>query len=209
MTQATHNPALFYLIQTREAFEARLRTMQGLEFMVAHDPSDNGTKVEHSGIWVIRRQIRRKRAGTEDEITPISSFYVVGENIYMASSLGSVLGARLVCLNMDRQVCSSCSIPVVARHCYLVEQSHCNCVGITILYSSPWSHLSPSSSESLEPSDKQRRYSCPRQSRFDLGKARVQTIPRSGPSKRSATTELPQSIIALRSRIHGRQSSCR
>ncbi|KAL9014065.1 MAG: hypothetical protein Q9173_001274 [Seirophora scorigena] len=95
-TQATHNPALFYLIQTREAFEDRLRTMQGLEFMVAHDPSDNGTKIEHSGVWVIRKQNRRKRPGAEDEITPISSYYVVGENIYMASSLGNILGARLL-----------------------------------------------------------------------------------------------------------------
>lgn len=95
-TQATHNPALFYLIQTREAFEGRLRTMQGLEFMVAHDPSENGTKIENSGVWVIRKQNRRKRPGAEDEITPISSYYVVGENIYMASSLGNILGARLV-----------------------------------------------------------------------------------------------------------------
>ncbi|KAI4167425.1 MAG: hypothetical protein LQ343_007220 [Gyalolechia ehrenbergii] len=113
MTQATHNPALFYLIQTREAFEARLRTMQGLEFMVAHDPSDNGTKVEHSGIWVIRRQIRRKRAGTEDEITPISSFYVVGENIYMASSLGSVLGARLLATvtSLNKVIATASALP--------------------------------------------------------------------------------------------------
>ncbi|KAL9024472.1 MAG: hypothetical protein Q9196_006492 [Gyalolechia fulgens] len=113
MTQATHNPALFYLIQTREAFEARLRTMQGLEFMVAHDPSENGTKVEHSGIWVIRRQIRRKRAGTEDEITPISSFYVVGENIYMASSLGSVLGARLLATvtSLNKVIATASALP--------------------------------------------------------------------------------------------------
>ncbi|KAL8696466.1 MAG: hypothetical protein Q9201_007643 [Fulgogasparrea decipioides] len=95
-TQATHNPALFYLIQTREAFEGRLRTMQGLEFMVAHDPSENGTKTENSGVWIIRKQNRRKRAGAEDEITPISSYYVVGENVYMAPSLGRVLAARLL-----------------------------------------------------------------------------------------------------------------
>ncbi|KAL9602870.1 MAG: hypothetical protein Q9219_001565 [cf. Caloplaca sp. 3 TL-2023] len=95
-TQATHNPALFYLIQTREAFEGRLKTMQGLEFMVAHDPSENGTKLENSGIWVIRKQNRRKRPGLEDEIIPISCYYVIGENIYMSSTLGSVLGARLL-----------------------------------------------------------------------------------------------------------------
>lgn len=95
-TQAFHNQAMYYLLQTREAFEGRLKTMQGLEFMVAHDPSDNGAKHDNSGIWVIRKQNRRKRQGVEDETTPISSYYVVGENIYMASSLGNILGARLV-----------------------------------------------------------------------------------------------------------------
>ncbi|KAL8725751.1 MAG: hypothetical protein Q9166_007151 [cf. Caloplaca sp. 2 TL-2023] len=94
--QATHNPDLFYLIQTREAFEARLRTMQGLEFMVAHDPSDNGTRVDNSGVWVIRKQYRRKRPGVEDEVAAINSYYVIGENVYMAPSLGSILGARLL-----------------------------------------------------------------------------------------------------------------
>lgn len=87
---------MYYILQTREAFEGRLRTMQGLEFMVAHDPSDNGTKLDNSGVWVIRKQNRRKRPGMEDEITPISSYYVVGENIYMAPSLSNVIGARLV-----------------------------------------------------------------------------------------------------------------
>ncbi len=96
-TQATYNPNLFYLIQTREAFEGRLKTMQGLEYMVSHDPSENGRVVDNSGVWVVRKQIRRKRQGTDDEITPISSYFVVGENIYMAPSVGNVLGSRLVC----------------------------------------------------------------------------------------------------------------
>ena len=95
-TQATYNPNLFYLIQTREAFEGRLRTMQGLEYMVAHDPSDNGRTIEHSGVWVIRKQNRRKRQGSDDEVVPISSYFVVGENIYMAPSVGNVLGSRVV-----------------------------------------------------------------------------------------------------------------
>ena len=71
--------------------------MQGLEYMVTHDPSENGTKIEHSGIWVIRKQNRRKRQGADDEISPLSSYYVVGDNIYMATSVGNILGARLVC----------------------------------------------------------------------------------------------------------------
>lgn len=95
-TQATYNLNLSYLVQTREAFEGRLKTMQGLEFMVSQDPSDNGQKVDHNGVWVIRKQNRRKRQGLDDEITPISSYFVVGENIYMAPSVGNVLESRLV-----------------------------------------------------------------------------------------------------------------
>lgn len=70
--------------------------MQGLEFMVTHDPSENGTKVENSGVWVISKQNRRKRQGMQDEITPISSYYVVNENVYMAPSVGSIIGSRMV-----------------------------------------------------------------------------------------------------------------
>ena len=95
-TQALYNPNMYYIIQTREAFEGRLRTMQGLEFMVTHDPSENDTKQDHSGVWVIRKQNRRKRQGAQDEVTGISSYYVVGENVYMAPSVGNILGSRLV-----------------------------------------------------------------------------------------------------------------
>lgn len=95
-TQALYNPNMYYIIQTREAFEGRLRTMQGLEFMVTHDPSENDTKHENSGVWVIRKQNRRKRQGAQDEVTGISSYYVVGENVYMAPSVENILSSRLV-----------------------------------------------------------------------------------------------------------------
>lgn len=71
--------------------------MQGLEFMVTHDPSENDTKHDHSGVWVIRKQNRRKRQGAQDEVSGISSYYVVGENVYMAPSVGNILSSRLVC----------------------------------------------------------------------------------------------------------------
>jgi mediator of RNA polymerase II transcription subunit 6 len=89
---------MFHIIQTREAFEGRLRSMAGLEFMVIHDPSDNGRQPMNTGVWVIRKQTRRKRNGMEDEIIPITSYFVIGENIYMAPSVGHVLGSRMVCL---------------------------------------------------------------------------------------------------------------
>ena len=70
--------------------------MAGLEFMVAHDPSNNGQQQENSGVWVIRKQNRRKRNGYDDEVTVLSSYFVVGENIYMAPSVGNVIGSRMV-----------------------------------------------------------------------------------------------------------------
>ena len=70
--------------------------MQGLEFMVTHDPSENDTKHDHNGVWVIRKQTRRKRQGTQDEIMGISSYFVVGENVYMAPSIGNILSSRVV-----------------------------------------------------------------------------------------------------------------
>lgn len=88
---------MFHLIQTREAFEGHLKTMQGLEYMVTQDPSANGFKIEHSGVWIIQKRHRRKRPEMEDELLGISNYFVVGENIYMAPSVGNVLGTRMVC----------------------------------------------------------------------------------------------------------------
>lgn len=64
--------------------------------MVSQDPSDNGQNLENSGVWVIRKQDRKKRQGMDDEITPFSAYFVVGENIYMAPSVQNVLGSRMV-----------------------------------------------------------------------------------------------------------------
>lgn len=101
-TQANFNPSMFHLMQTREAFENRLRTMQGLEFMVAYEPKQPAEPApaapagDFSGIWVIRKQNRRKRQGYEDEVTVLSTYFLVGENIYMAPSVANVIGSRLV-----------------------------------------------------------------------------------------------------------------
>ena len=139
-TQAMFNQNLFYLIQTREAFEGRLKTMQGLEYMVSHDPSDSGRLVEHSGVWVIRKQIRRKRPTGNDELTPISSYFVVGENIYMAPSVGSVLGSRLVGGNIaiwynNRSCCTALNGQITNRFSL-------HCLGTTNFHTISWSYLS-------------------------------------------------------------------
>jgi mediator of RNA polymerase II transcription subunit 6 len=94
-SQAMFNQNMYPIIQTREAFQARLKTMSGLEFIVAQEPAETAPNTG-TGVWVIRKQTRRKRQPEEDEITVHSSYFVVGENIYMAPTVADVVGSRLV-----------------------------------------------------------------------------------------------------------------
>ncbi len=83
------------VIATRESFEARLKSMAGLEFMVAQEPAETGPGAG-TGVWVIRKQIRRKRALEEDEIQVLQTYFVVGEKVYMAPLVSDVLRNRMV-----------------------------------------------------------------------------------------------------------------
>ncbi|CAI7677803.1 unnamed protein product [Penicillium manginii] len=95
--QANYNEAFRHFVETREAFEDRLKTMSGLEFVVSYDPlqaaahSDTRFAHEPSNVWVIRKQNRRG-----DEVTVISTYFVVGDCIYMAPSVASVVGNRIL-----------------------------------------------------------------------------------------------------------------
>ena len=107
-----YNPDMMHFLGTRETFEAQLRTLQGLEYLVHLSPKDSGNEAQiGQGVWVIRKQNRRKRAGFNDEISVLSTYFVVGEHIYMAPSVGNILQNRMVgfCL-----VCRS-SIAYAAR----------------------------------------------------------------------------------------------
>ncbi|KAI9742059.1 MAG: Mediator of RNA polymerase II transcription subunit 6 [Cirrosporium novae-zelandiae] len=99
-TQAMYNPNMYPIIQTREAFEGRLRSMQGLEFMVAFEPAQTQIQpgVPDSGIWVIRKQNRRKHDGEEDEIAVLATYFVLAEsgNVYMAPTVNNILGSRML-----------------------------------------------------------------------------------------------------------------
>jgi mediator of RNA polymerase II transcription subunit 6 len=93
--QAMYNQNMVHVVATREAFEGRLKTMSGLEYIVAQEPAETAPGTG-TGVWVIRKQTRRKRQGQEDEITVHSTYFVMGENIYMAPALLDVLGSRIV-----------------------------------------------------------------------------------------------------------------
>lgn len=93
--QAMFNVHMHHIIETREAFERHLKTMSGLEYMVSQEPAEMAPGTG-TGVWVITKQIRKKIAGMADEVKPLDTYYVVGENIYMAASVGDVLQSRVV-----------------------------------------------------------------------------------------------------------------
>ena len=53
-----------------------------------------------SGVWVIRKQLRKSPRyddnAQEDDITVLAAYYIIGENIYQAPSIGAVLQNRMV-----------------------------------------------------------------------------------------------------------------
>ncbi|PFH59301.1 hypothetical protein XA68_12564 [Ophiocordyceps unilateralis] len=98
MSQAMNNASMYHFIQTRETFEGRLKTMSGLEFIVGEEPAETGPG-QGTGVWIIRKQTRRKRYQEDDDITIHASFFVIGENIYMAPSISDVLASRIMTIS--------------------------------------------------------------------------------------------------------------
>lgn len=93
-SQAMTNPQMFQYITTREMFENRLKSMSGTEYVVVDSPSSMGE--DGTGVWVIRKQTRRKRSGEEDEVKVLQSYFIVGMNIYQAPNLADVLTSKIV-----------------------------------------------------------------------------------------------------------------
>ncbi|KAJ9139371.1 Mediator of RNA polymerase II transcription subunit 6 [Pleurostoma richardsiae] len=101
MNQALYNVNMRPVISTREAFEARLKSMSGLEFLVAQEPAETGPGMG-TGVWVIRKQTRKKRqAGEEDDITVHATYFVVGENVYMAPTFGDIMSSRIATISLS------------------------------------------------------------------------------------------------------------
>ncbi|EKD16417.1 uncharacterized protein L3040_008518 [Drepanopeziza brunnea f. sp. 'multigermtubi'] len=111
-SQATFNPNLFEVLQTRAAFEGRLKTMSGLEFVIAEQPEEMAPGTG-TGIWVIRKQTRRKVPSEEDEITIHSNYFVVGDNIYMASTVADILCNRTMAIisSLNKVATSMTTLP--------------------------------------------------------------------------------------------------
>lgn len=86
------------MIETRHAFEGELRKRSGLEFVVAHAQTDFGHQdlANSQGRWVIHKQRRTKKPGAEDKVDLLATYFVLGDLIYMAPSVGDILWNRMV-----------------------------------------------------------------------------------------------------------------
>ncbi|KAK4990302.1 Mediator of RNA polymerase II transcription subunit 6 [Elasticomyces elasticus] len=93
--QSRVNAELFNLVQNRVALEDRLRSMNGVEYMITGEPPI-GENVEDTGVWVIRKQGRRKRQGREDEVVVLETYYMIGEFVYQAPPVTSLIGNRIL-----------------------------------------------------------------------------------------------------------------
>jgi len=91
--QMQFNPQFREELRTPELFNRRLATMTGVEYMLT-------TGSVESGVWVIRKQLRKSPRYDdnvrEDDITVLAAYYIIGENIYQAPSIGAVLQNRMV-----------------------------------------------------------------------------------------------------------------
>ncbi|TIA42381.1 MED6-domain-containing protein [Aureobasidium pullulans] len=96
--QTEVNPHMWELVRTRQALETRLKQTNGVEYMIVGEPQPNTDPAlgPDTGIWVIRKQDRRKRPPQADEITVLGTYYLVGENLYQAPSVYDIVGNHLL-----------------------------------------------------------------------------------------------------------------
>ncbi|KAI5210717.1 MED6-domain-containing protein [Aureobasidium subglaciale] len=96
--QAEANQAMWELCRSRQALETRLKQMNGVEYLIVGEPQANTDAAlgPDTGIWVIRKQDRRKRPPQADEITVLGTYYLVGENMYQAPSVYDIVGNHLL-----------------------------------------------------------------------------------------------------------------
>lgn len=102
MDQARNSWDNYNVANNRKLFEDYLRQRKGDEYMIVGDPQQAmgapaGVK---NGMWVVRKQhrdrVRTVDGRMEEELTTLGTYYLVGENMYQAPSVGDVVGNRLV-----------------------------------------------------------------------------------------------------------------
>ena len=97
----------FVRVGNRKAFEEQLKRQKGEEYMIVGEPQQlpGGPKVEAgvggTGVWVIRRQDRDRVQAMDgsgrwqEDLTVLGTYFIVGEHVYQAPSIGDLVGNRL------------------------------------------------------------------------------------------------------------------
>lgn len=95
--QAQNDQRTWDMCCNREAFEGRLKSLNGVEYVIVGEPQqlDDPALVD-TGVWVIRKQDRKKRAPREDEVTILGTYYIVGENMYQAPPVFDIVANHTV-----------------------------------------------------------------------------------------------------------------
>lgn len=77
-----------------DLLEARLKNMQGVEFVIAEQPANPGPGF--GGVWAIRKQRRTKRPGEEDDVSVLNTYTIVEGKISMAPTAADLLKNSMV-----------------------------------------------------------------------------------------------------------------
>jgi mediator of RNA polymerase II transcription subunit 6 len=89
----------------RKRFEADLALRNGTEYMIVEGEGmqfDKEGKPIKGGVWVIRKQER-----SNDALETLGTYFIVGENVYQAPSVGDILGTRLLSASTALSKCFS------------------------------------------------------------------------------------------------------
>jgi hypothetical protein len=129
--------------------------MQGLEFVVSHDPlqppySPYPIGVMPSNIWVIKKQRRRKVRGVPDEVTVLGVYFIVGIVVLMAPKIGDVVASRMVRIICWTVMISSVLIRLLAEYHNVTQQVPLHSFHPPKFYTLTGLYLSPSCSQNLK-----------------------------------------------------------
>ena len=139
VSQSRTNQPAFDLVRDRKRFEEQLRRQRGVEYLIAGEPQDVGrgeagyAEGGRNGMWVIRKQDRERLrlpdGRFEEQLTTLGTYYVVGENLYQAPSVGDVVGNRFLsaATSLNKFLDQASSLPSfspTAGYSYLPHQNN-------------------------------------------------------------------------------------
>jgi mediator of RNA polymerase II transcription subunit 6 len=105
LKQAQTDPFNWARVHDRKKFEDGLAERIGTEFMIVEGEGmqfDKEYRPVKGGVWVIRKQER-----TKDSLETLGTYFIVGENVYQAPSVGDILGTRLLSASTALSKCFS------------------------------------------------------------------------------------------------------